>query len=229
MKKILIILCVLMVHVSMKAQEQRIVTGTLWQNWFVQAGLDMSLQNPYQCNFSEVFPKGKTFGMDVALGKWFTPYVALRGKVNWENGVGIFKNRHLEWVGPAEDPQSNMNKGGYAVFSVEVPISVKNILMDYDPDQIWNLYVYPKAGLGCNFAIHSASPTVGVGVGGTYRFKKRLSVYTDMSYQVITSEFMGGVSGTGMSVSSGSNGFFSFNVGIQVDLGKSCGRFSQKN
>lgn len=229
MKKILIILCVLMVQVSMKAQEQRIVTGTLWQNWFVQAGLDMSLQNPYQCNFSEVFPKGKTFGMDVALGKWFTPYVALRGKVNWENGVGIFKNRHLEWVGPAEDPQSNMSKGGYAVFSVEVPISVKNILMDYDPDQIWNLYVYPKAGLGCNFAIHSASPTVGVGVGGTYRFKKRLSVYTDMSYQVITSEFMGGVSGTGMSVSSGSNGFFSFNVGIQVDLGKSCGRFSQKN
>lgn len=229
MKKILIILCVLMVHVSMKAQEQRIVTGTLWQNWFVQAGLDMSLQNPYQCNFSEVFPKGKTFGMDVALGKWFTPYVALRGKVNWENGVGIFKNRHLEWVGPAEDPQSNMSKGGYAVFSVEVPISVKNILMDYDPDQIWNLYVYPKAGIGCNFAIHSASPTVGVGVGGTYRFKKRLSVYTDMSYQVITSEFMGGVSGTGMSVSSGSNGFFSFNVGIQVDLGKSCGRFSQKN
>lgn len=229
MKKILIILCVLMVQVSMKAQEQRIVTGTLWQNWFVQAGLDMSLQNPYQCNFSEVFPKGKTFGMDVALGKWFMPYVALRGKVNWENGVGIFKNRHLEWVGPAEDPQSNMSKGGYAVFSVEVPISVKNILMDYDPDQIWNLYVYPKAGLGCNFAIHSASPTVGVGVGGTYRFKKRLSVYTDMSYQVITSEFMGGVSGTGMSVSSGSNGFFSFNVGIQVDLGKSCGRFSQKN
>ena len=62
MKKILIILCVLMGHVCMKAQEQRPVTGTLWQNWFVQAGLDMSLQNPYQCNFSEVSPKGKTFG-----------------------------------------------------------------------------------------------------------------------------------------------------------------------
>lgn len=226
MKRILIILCALMCQIGMKAQNQKIVAGSLWQNWFVQAGLDMSLQNPYQCNFSEVFPKGKTFGVDVALGKWFTPHVALRGKVNWENGVGIFKNRHLEWVGPAEDPQSNMSKGGYAVFSVDIPISVKNILMDYDSDQIWNLYVYPKAGLGCNFAIHSASPTVGVGIGGTYRFKKRLSVYTDMSYQVITSEFMGGVSGTGMQVSSGSNGFFSFNVGIQVDLGKSCGRFS---
>ena len=37
---------------------------------------------------------------------------------------------------------------------------------------------------------------------------------------------MGGGSGTGMQVSSGSNGFFSFNIGIQVDLGKCCGRFS---
>ena len=62
-------------------------------------------------------------------------------------------------------------------------------------------------------------------MGGTYKLKKRLSVYADMSYQVITSEFMGGVAGTGMSVSSGSNGFLGFNVGVQVDLGKSCGKF----
>lgn len=207
MKHFLIILCTLACSLGVNAQDQKVLTGTLWDNWFVQAGLDMSLQNPYGCDFSEVFPKGKTFGVDVALGKWFTPHVALRGKVNWENGLSIFKNKHLEWIGPADDPQSNMDKGGYAVFCVDVPISVKNIFMDYNPDQKWNFYVYPRAGLGCNFAIHSASPTVGVGMGGTYKLKKRLSVYADMSYQVITSEFMGGVAGTGMSVSSGSNGF----------------------
>ena len=185
MKHFLIILCTLACSLGVNAQDQKVLTGTLWDNWFIQAGLDMSLQNPYGCDFSEVFPKGKTFGVDVALGKWFTPYVALRGKVNWENGLSIFKNKHLEWVGPADNPQSNMDEGGYAVFCVDVPISIKNIFMDY----------------------------------------KRLSVYADMSYQVITSEFMGGVAGTGMSVSSGSNGFFGFNVGVQVDLGKSCGKF----
>ena len=193
MKHFLIILCTLACSLGVNAQDQKVLTGTLWDNWFIQAGLDMSLQNPYGCDFSEVFP--------------------------------IFKNKHLEWIGPADDPQSNMDKGGYAVFCVDVPISVKNIFMDYNPDQKWNFYVYPRAGLGCNFAIHSASPTVGVGMGGTYKIKKRLSVYADMSYQVITSEFMGGVAGTGMSVSSGSNGFFGFNVGVQVDLGKSCGKF----
>ena len=78
--------------------KQQTVTGSIWGNWFVQAGLDMTLQNPYGCNFSQVFPKGKTFGLDVALGKWFSPHVAVRGKVNWENGLPLFENKHLEWV-----------------------------------------------------------------------------------------------------------------------------------
>ena len=205
--------------------KQQTVTGSIWGNWFVQAGLDMTLQNPYGCNFSQVFPKGKTFGLDVALGKWFSPHVAVRGKVNWENGLPLFENKHLEWVGPAEDPTSNIDEGGIVILSVDCPVSVKNIFMDYDPDQEWNFYVFPRAGLGCNLAISSSSPMVGVGLGGTYKVKGRLSVYADMAYQVITSEFTGGVSGTGMSVAAGSNGFFDFNVGVQIDLGKSRGKF----
>ena len=205
--------------------KQQTVTGSIWGNWFVQAGLDMTLQNPYGCNFSQVFPKGKTFGLDVALGKWFSPHVAVRGKVNWENGLPLFENKHLEWVGPAEDPTSNIDEGGLVSLSVDCPVSVKNIFMDYDPDQKWNFYVFPRAGLGCNLAISSSSPMVGVGLGGTYKVKGRLSVYADMAYQVITSEFTGGVSGTGMSVAAGSNGFFDFNVGVQIDLGKSKGKF----
>ena len=205
--------------------KQQTVTGSIWGNWFVQAGLDMTLQNPYGCNFSQVFPKGKTFGLDVALGKWFSPHVAVRGKVNWENGLPLFEHKHLEWVGPAEDPTSNIDEGGIVILSVDCPVSVKNIFMDYDPDQKWNFYVFPRAGLGCNLAISSSSPMVGVGLGGTYKVKGRLSVYADMAYQVITSEFTGGVSGTGMSVAAGSNGFFDFNVGVQIDLGKSRGKF----
>ena len=213
------------VKLATAQDKQQTVTGSIWGNWFVQAGLDMTLQNPYGCNFSQVFPKGKTFGLDVALGKWFSPHVAVRGKVNWENGLPLFENKHLEWVGPAEDPTSNIDEGGIVILSVDCPVSVKNIFMDYDPDQKWNFYVFPRAGLGCNLAISSSSPMVGVGLGGTYKVKGRLSVYADMAYQVITSEFTGGVSGTGMSVAAGSNGFFDFNVGVQIDLGKSRGKF----
>ena len=50
-----------------------IVTNSFWDNWFGQVGVDMWLQNPYGSNFKNVFPNGKTFGVDVALGKWITP------------------------------------------------------------------------------------------------------------------------------------------------------------
>lgn len=197
---------------------ERAVSG-LWNDWFVQFGLDMTLQNPYGKNFAgDVFPKGNTFGVDAAVGKWFAPEMALRFKINWENSIPLFRNRHLEWVGPAEDPQSNMDKGGIMLFCLDMPISVKNIFMDYSPDQKWNCYAYPRAGLACNLAISSSSPMVGVGVGGSYRLNDKLSLYAETAYQMTTSEFTGGVSGTGMEVATGSNGFFDLNIGVQIDL-----------
>ena len=32
--------------------------NSFWSNWYVQVGLDMSLQNPYGHSFSHVFPNG---------------------------------------------------------------------------------------------------------------------------------------------------------------------------
>ena len=62
-------------------EEPRTVrTEGFWENWFVQMGLDMTLQNPYGYDFSKVFPNGKSFGLDLAVGKWFTHQVGVRGK-----------------------------------------------------------------------------------------------------------------------------------------------------
>ena len=36
-------------------QEVTTSGNSFWKNWFVQAGLDMSLQNPYGYNWSGVF------------------------------------------------------------------------------------------------------------------------------------------------------------------------------
>ena len=39
-----------------------VATNSFWSNWFIQADLDMSLQNPYGYDFRDVFPNGKSFG-----------------------------------------------------------------------------------------------------------------------------------------------------------------------
>ena len=199
-------------------EENRVVIGSFWDNWFVQAGLDMSLQLPYGKDWAQVFPKGKTFGLDAAVGKWFSPEIGLRGRLNWENGFPPFENGHLEWVGPAGRNGINMDEGGYVALYMDVLLNVHNLFMGYDGERKWHLLVFPRAGLVSNRAIDSGSPMVGAGIGTTYRINERLSLYGDMAYQMTTSEFTGGVGPTGMGVSTGFNGFVDFHIGVQWEL-----------
>lgn len=202
------------------------VCRSFWSNWFIQAGLDMTLQFPYNYDYSQVFSKGRSFGLDAAVGKWFSPEIGVRIKGNWENGFPLFRNKKLEWIASGESGKSNMDQGGYLAGDLDVLLNVNNLFWTYRPERKWNVIAFARAGLATNLAISSASPLVGCGCGITRRLTDRLSIYGDMAYQMITSEFFEGIANTGMSVSTGHNAFMDFNVGIQWDLGRSKGRFS---
>lgn len=203
------------------------VCRSFWDDWFLQFGLDMTLQNPYKHPFRQSFKKGRTFGFDGAFGKRFSPDVAMRFRLNWENGFPIFENKHLEWVAPSVDENGvkgpngiNMDKGGIITAYMDLPLSLINLFGTYDAERRWDVLFFPRAGLGSNIATGSCSPMVGFGGGATYRLTPRLSLYADMAYQVITSEFTSDVAGTGMGVSFGANGFLDLHAGVQIDLGK---------
>ena len=183
-----------------------------WSKWFLQFGVDMALMNPYGYNFSNVFPNGKSFGINGAVGKWFTPELAVRGKINWENG--LIENKSIQWVPPVENPSENFKKHGFVVASVDVLFNLHNLFCDFDESRKWNLMVYPRAGIIDQFAISATSPIVGIGFENSYRLNERLSLYGDVDYQVTTSEASAGHTGA----NSGSNGFFKIEVGVTYDL-----------
>ena len=189
---------------SMK-DARSVITNGIWDNWFVQAGLDMSLMNPYGCNFSKVIPKGMMFGLNVAIGKWFTPEYGLRGRLQWDNG--LIPNNGLEWVPPADDPKQNYKKGGLATLTLDAMLNLTNVLAGYEPLRKWETSGYLRMGLISQFVESSKSPLMGVGLEETYRLNDRLSLFGALGYQVSTSEGMG-YSSTGMQASAGSNGFF---------------------
>ena len=195
------------------AERRRPVDG-FWQNWFVQAGIDMSLMNPYGCRFADVFPKGQTYGLNAAVGKWFTPQLGLRARLQWENG--LVENRSLEWVPPVDNPRENFSEHGIVMTSLDAMLSLTNIFGDSQPDRRWNTAGYVRAGLIQQLAISSASPLMGLGVEQTYRLTERLSLYANVGYQVTTSESSGGL--TGMGVATGSNGLFDVGAGVVVNL-----------
>lgn len=200
-------------------QEVTTSGNSFWKDWFVQAGLDMSLQNPYGYNWSGVFPNGKSFGVDVALGKWFTPVIGYRGKLNWENGIGLFRNDHANWLAPFNQPGVNMDKGGYWALYADMLWNVHNLFGAYKKDRQWNASVYPRMGVVYNCGIKKGAALLGVGWLNTFRLNDKWSLYLDMAYQMCGSGFVGKeVEGTG--TGSNSNGYLDINIGVQMDLGK---------
>ena len=201
-----------------KHDDKTVVVNDFWDNWFVQAGLGMSLQNPYGTNFAHVFPNGNTFGINLGLGKWFTPEIGVRGGVNWQNG--IVTNQHAYYLASLEDPEGKLDKKGFFALYADVFFNLHNIIEGYDRNRKWNAIVFPRMGLATNFtSSYSECPILGLGTEQTFAINDRVKIYADVAYQILTSGFHDTKFQTpryGIS----SNGFFDFNVGIQYDLGK---------
>ena len=204
-------------NTNVAINKEKVLTNGIWDNWFVQVGMDMSLMNPYGCNFSKVIPKGLTFGLNGAMGKWFMPEFGAKVRVQWDNG--LIPNNGVEWVPPVDDPRQNYKKGGIATIAIDAMLNLTNAIKGYKPEQKWHTSGYVRAGIITQFVTSSASPLAGVGLEETYRINDRLSLFGALGYQVSTSEGMG-YNTTGMEVAAGSNGFFDIDFGVRYDLGR---------
>ena len=191
-----------------------ILNNSLWDNWFIQAGLGMSLLNRYGENFAHVFPNGKTFGINLGMGKWITPGVGIRGGLNWQNG--IVGNSYYSWMDTKGQPGSNHDGGGWVAAYADLFLNLHNLFGAYDRDRVWEAIVFPRAGLNSNFEYSTASPIAGIGTEQTFKLNDRLKLFADVAYQFTPNEF---VQGEVVSHHSGSTGWFDINVGVQYDLG----------
>ena len=203
---------------EVRKNEEGVTLNHFWDNWFVQAGLGMSLQNPYGTNFKNVFPNGSTYGLNVGLGKWFTPEAGVRVGANWQNGVVI--NHHASYLEPDPNSDGDPNKHGFISLYADMFFNLHNVFGGYDENRKWNAIVYPRMGLAQNFpSSFKECPILGIGTEQTFAISDRVKLYADASYQVTTGGFLdarfSGSDNHGLSHS----GCFDFNVGVQYELG----------
>ena len=193
-----------------------VVVNSFWDNWFGQAGLGMSLQNPYSTNFANVFPNGSTFGVNLGFGKWFTPEAGVRVGVNWQNGLLI--NHHATYLQPRSDSEGDPSKHSFVSLYADMFFNLHNTIAGYDVQRKWNTIIYPRMGLGINFASENKEcPLLGVGIEQTYKINDRLIIFGDLAYQVTTSGFLDKkFPDEGLSC----DGWFDINVGVQYEFGK---------
>ena len=202
---------------EVREDEDGVALNHFWDNWFVQAGLGMSLQNPYGTNFANVFPNGSTFGINLGVGKWFSPEAGLRVGTNWQNG--LIPNRQACYLDSEDGTMLNYKKHGFVSLYADMFFNLHNIIGGYDESREWNAIVFPRMGLAENFSSsYSECPILGIGTEQTYTINNRLKLYADFSYQVTTGGFLDGKFGGDKGLSH--NGWFDINVGVQYDLGK---------
>lgn len=201
-----------------KNDSKAVLLNSFWDNWFVQAGLGMSLQNPYGTNFANVFPNGNTLGVNLDLGKWFTPEIGVRGGVNWQNS--IVTNHHAYYLAPKDDPEWELDKRGFYAIYADVFFNLHNLISGYDKNCKWNAIVFPRMGLATNFSSsYSECPMLGIGTEQTFAISDKMKLFADVAYQVMTSGFHDKKFKTPKNGIS-SNGWFDINIGVQYDLGK---------
>ena len=219
MRKVFVLLWIASCHLTIAAQEDMpvdsnaVVTNSLWDNWYGQVGVDMNLLFPTGHSAKDVFPNGKSFGVSVAVGKWFTPEFGGRFKVVWNNG--ILSNDYNTWLQPYGVPGENHRKGGFLNFIWDVQVNMHNLLGYYNPQRKWDLILAPRAGGWWDFGTSKGCPILGVGVINTYRFNDKWSLYVDAGYQFVAS-----INGVASGTDHGGNSFAEINVGVQYDLRK---------
>lgn len=186
-------------------------------NWYVQAALDMTLQHPYGENAGSALKEGRTGGLVVAVGRWFTPAIGLRGRVNWENGFAPLSSKSATWLDFLNPEHLNAEHGGYLTVVGDVQLDIMGLACRYRNDRLWRVQVFPRAGLAYNFCLQKGSPLIGAGVGNTFRLNRRCTLFFDMAYQMVSSGF----NGRWTDIGTGANAYFDATLGVQVNLGRS--------
>ena len=175
MKKILMVLAFASVSVAGMAQEEptqkfSVATNSFWSNWFVQANLaGTSFYNDGESWRGLLKDYRTNLGASVAIGKWFTPGLGLRTKVN-----GIWGRTVI-----SEDAETNASK--YWTANEQVLFNLSNMICGYNPDRIWNFIPYFGGSVSRNMSYNDYAMGLNFGILNTFKVSKKLAVNLDLS------------------------------------------------
>lgn len=197
MKKIvLFVVCSLICSVadaqqsSLPAQKHSVATNTFWSNWFVQAQVAGSSFYGDHANVPSGLLKDfrTNLGASVALGKWFTPGLGLRTKLN-----GF-------WGRSAYTEDKSLNAMKYWTLQEQALFNLSNMLYGYNSMRTWNFIPYIGGGVARNMSCNTYAMGLTVGLLNQWRLSTRLDVNLDISWGVFEPDFDGAgfVTGKGL-------------------------------
>lgn len=220
MKKFLMVLAFAGVSVAGMAQEgtpelkYSVATNSFWSNWFIQAnvaGTAFYSSQENNLNLSDSPLKGfrNNLGASVAIGKWFTPGLGLRTKVNgvWGRTVN------------GDDKKANASK--YWQANEQVLFNLSNMLCGYNPNRVWNFIPYLGGGIGRNMTYNSYAMGLQAGLLNEFRLSRKFALNLDLSFGLHEPDFDGNAIANASSRSPKSKDRdLNLEIGLTYNLGK---------
>ncbi|MBP3258126.1 MAG: OmpA family protein [Bacteroidales bacterium] len=215
MKKLLMMLAVASLSVGAVAQDvipyekYSVSTRPFWSNWFVQGNVtwgawyahERALVRPFH-----KFPTGEGhtgLGASLAIGKWFTPGLGLRTKVNaWRVGSKMT----VDGV--------DIKPNEYWAANEQVLFNLSNLFLGYNEKRIWSLIPYIGAGVNRDMTANHYSTQLNCGVLNMFRISRKLAANLEIGWNTYESD------NSGLGIKSRINQF-TLEVGLTYNLGKS--------
>lgn len=169
---------------AIATKKHSVVTNSFWANWFVQGNLTASSFWGSQEN--RAFKLGDMFkgyrsniGLSLALGKWFTPGMGLRTKLNGFWGRSVI----------SEDKELNANK--YWTLQEQALFNISNMLKGYNEKRLWDCIPYVGAGIGRSMSYNTYAMGFSIGLLNTFRLTPKVALNLDINYGVYASSLDG--------------------------------------
>ena len=218
MKKLFIVLALAGMSLTSMAQEDptlkySVATNSFWSNWFIQAGAEWTAwysNEEHGSGFDRSpFKKFRSNpGASIAIGKWFTPGLGLRTKLQ-----GI-------WGKSVTDENNYGNHNSYWTLNEQAMFNLSNLICGYNPNRVWNLIPFAGAGITRTMTYDLYAMQLSVGIQSSWRLNKHLNIYLEGGWNRLEGD------ADGVDWSNGNRGWdshdnmFYAELGLNFNLGK---------
>lgn len=198
------------------SSKHEVYTNSFWSNWFFQGGVMLNSFYSNQekgCGNSQGLYGSLRSGASIslALGKWFTPGLALRTSL--ETTLG-------KWGKQVNDGYSE--KFAYYTLNEQLLLNVTNLFWGYKSDRLYNFIPFAGASLSRNMTCNQYALGLSFGLLNTFRVSDRVALNFELGYSVHESDFDGGGMdvGTNVAFAAAHDRKFYIEAGVTVNLGK---------
>lgn len=192
MKKLFMVLAFAGLSMATMAQDAdpvekySVATNSFWSNWFIQVGADWNAwysQEEHGLNLSNSPIKKfrSNPGVSVALGKWFTPGLGLRTKVQ-----GI-------WGKTVTDADNAGNGNKYWLANEQVMFNLSNMLCGYNPSRVWNFVPFAGLGVGRSMTYNEYAMGFSAGILNQFYVGKKVALNVELGWNSMSSHMDGKV------------------------------------